>query len=104
MLSSESCAVLIDKLLQRHRRAAADRLDHVVGASEDAGLVVGRHLAEVLQDERLLEFAPLQLLLAPSRTLGRFAPPAQQAKGLQPVSYLRLFRAGYFTKAVSDSR
>ncbi len=85
VVSLEGLAMLLDEGLQRHGRAAANRLDHVVGAGEDAGLVVGRHLA-------------------PSRTLGRFAPPAQQAKGLQPVSYLRLFRAGYFTKAVSDSR
>jgi hypothetical protein len=77
--------MLLDEGLQRHGRAAADRLEQVVGAGEDAGLVVGRHLA-------------------PSRTLGRFAPPAQQTKGLQPVSYLGLFRAGYFTKAVRDSR
>ena len=32
-------------------RAAANRLDHVVGAGEHAGLVVGRHLAAVLQEE-----------------------------------------------------
>src|SRR5262249_20722664 len=61
-VSLEGLAVLLDEGLQRHRPAAADRLDHVVGAGEDAGLVVGRHLAEVLQDERLLEFAPLPLL------------------------------------------
>jgi hypothetical protein len=35
----EGLAVLLDEGLQRHGRAAADRLDHVVGAGEDAGLV-----------------------------------------------------------------
>ena len=44
-LSLEGLAVLLDEGLQRHGRAAADRLDHVVGAGEDAGLVVERHLA-----------------------------------------------------------
>src|SRR6516165_9614628 len=39
-VSLEGLAVLLDEGLQRHRRAAADRLDHVVGAGEDAGLVV----------------------------------------------------------------
>ena len=56
VVSLEGLAMLLDEGLQRHGRAAANRLDHVVGAGEDAGLVVGRHLA-------------------PSRTLGRFAPP-----------------------------
>jgi hypothetical protein len=49
----------------------ADRLDHVVGAGEDASLVVERDLADVLQEERLLELAPLQLLRFPVRLSGR---------------------------------
>lgn len=53
-VSLEGLAVLLDEGLQRHGRAAADRLDHVVDAGEDAGLVVERHLVEVLQEERLL--------------------------------------------------
>ena len=43
----ERLAVLLDEGLQRHRRAAADRLDLVVGAGEEAGLVVEPHLAGV---------------------------------------------------------
>lgn len=43
----------------------ADRLDLVVGVGEDASLVVERDLADVLQEERLLELAPLQLLRFP---------------------------------------
>lgn len=42
-----------------------DRLDLVVGVGEDASLVVERDLADVLQEERLLELAPLQLLQFP---------------------------------------
>jgi hypothetical protein len=49
--SHERRAVLLDERLQRHGRAAADRFDHVVGPGEEAGLVVERHLADVLQDE-----------------------------------------------------
>jgi hypothetical protein len=60
--SLKGLVVLLDEGLQRHGRAAADRLDHVVGAGEDAGLEVERHLADVLHDKRLLELAPLQLL------------------------------------------
>ena len=49
----------------------ADRLDLVVGVGEDASLVVERDLADVLQEERLLELAPLQLLRFPVRLSGR---------------------------------
>ena len=70
-LSLEGLAVPLDEGLQRHGRAAADRLDHVVGAGEDASLVVERDLADVLQEERLLELAPLQLLQFPVRLSGR---------------------------------
>ena len=70
-VSLEGLAVLLDEGLQRHGRAAADRLDHVVGAGEDASLVVERDLADVLQEERLLELAPLQLLRFPVRLSGR---------------------------------
>lgn len=70
-VSLEGLAVLLDEGLQRHGRAAADRLDHVVGAGEDASLVVERDLADVLQEERLLELAPLQLLQFPVRLSGR---------------------------------
>ena len=42
-----------------------DRLDLVVGVGEDASLVVERDLADVLQEGRLLELAPLQLLRFP---------------------------------------
>ena len=47
-VSLEGPAVLLDEGVQRHGRAAADRLDRVVGPGEDAGLVVERHLADVL--------------------------------------------------------
>ena len=50
-LSLEGLAVLLDEGLQRHGRTGADRLDQVVGAGEDAGLEVERHLADVLEDE-----------------------------------------------------
>lgn len=56
-VSLEGLAVLLDEGLQRHGLAAADRLDDVVGAGEDAGLVVERHLMEVQQQERLPELA-----------------------------------------------
>src|ERR1700757_878025 len=61
-VSRERLAVLLDEGLQRHGRAAADRLDQIVRAGEDAGLVVDRHLADVLQGECLLALAPLHLL------------------------------------------
>ncbi len=50
-VSLERLAVLLDEGLQRHGRAAADPLDQVVRAGEDAGLVVNRHLADVLHGE-----------------------------------------------------
>src|SRR5260370_38052261 len=50
-VSLERLAMLLDEGLQRHGRAAADLLDQVVGAGKDAVLVVGRHLAAVLQEE-----------------------------------------------------
>jgi len=43
--------MLVDEGLQRQGRVAAERLDQVVGAGEHAGLVVGRHLAAVPQQE-----------------------------------------------------
>src|SRR6267142_3665538 len=51
MPSSESCAVLVDKLLQRHRRPAAELLDEVVRALENPVLVVDRDLPQVLEKE-----------------------------------------------------
>src|SRR5262245_4965859 len=86
-ISLERLAMPLDEGLQRHGRAAANPLDQVVGAGEDAGLVVGRHLAEVLQEERLLEHAPLQLLhLAvpgPGADLARGGRPARRPALLQ---------------------
>ena len=49
--SGESCAVLIDKLLQRHRRAAADFFDEIIRASEDAVLVINGNFTQMLDGE-----------------------------------------------------
>ena len=47
----ESLAVLRDERLERHRRPAAELLDQVIRAREDAVLVVDRDLAQVLEEE-----------------------------------------------------
>src|SRR5258705_8418472 len=51
MPSSESCAVLMDKLLQRHRRAAADLFDEIIRASEDAVLEIKGDFTQMLDDK-----------------------------------------------------
>ena len=42
--------------------AAADHLDQVVRAGEDASLVVGRQFADVLLEERVLDESPIREL------------------------------------------
>ena len=51
MPSSESCAVLVDKLLQRHRRAAADFFDEIIRAGEDAVLMINGDFTQMLDGE-----------------------------------------------------
>ena len=53
-LSGEGLTVLGDECLERHGRASAKLLDQVVGASEDAILVVDRDLSEMLEQEGIL--------------------------------------------------
>src|SRR5258708_31337376 len=53
MPSSESCEVLIDKLLHRHRRAAADFFDEIIRASEDAVLVINGDFTQMLHGKGL---------------------------------------------------
>src|SRR5260370_42225231 len=51
--SSARCAVLIDKLHQRHRRAAADFLEEIIRAGEDAVLVIDGDFTQMLHGKRL---------------------------------------------------
>jgi hypothetical protein len=52
--SDESRSMLLDERLERHRGTAAELLDEVVGALEDAVLVIDRDLFEVLEEEGIL--------------------------------------------------
>ena len=53
MPSSEGCAVLLDKRLQRQRRVAADFFDEIIRAGEDAILVINGDFTQMLDEKGL---------------------------------------------------
>src|SRR5438132_2493376 len=82
-VSLEGLAMLGDELFKRHRRTAAELLDVVIRAREDAVLVVDHDVAEVLEDEII----PRESLAALSRSS---SVAARRVVGFGPSPFLNL--------------
>src|SRR5262249_3626050 len=97
--SGEGRTMLVDERLERQGRASAQLLDQVVGAREDAILVVDRDLSEMLEQEGILAARILAARLQDPAELLEVHLLVVDVLAEHPAQDLRRLAVGVFDRA-----